>query len=195
MKTSDSDIRAALHSGLLAPYHADPDAVVIDEMGLDYGTNRVDIAVVNGSLHGYEIKSDRDTLVRLRDQVAAYKGIFDRLTVVCGPRYADRVKDMLPSWIEVRSATLDENGNMQFPSVRRGSKNRSPNPVSLARLLWREEAVSLLQSKGITRGLSRANKYELCLRIAAETSKDDLQAFVRQCLKNRARLQAVAQQM
>lgn len=61
----DRDVRQALHRKVLKEHHGDADTLVLDELGLRHGTCRVDIAVVNGYLHGYEIKSDSDTLERL----------------------------------------------------------------------------------------------------------------------------------
>jgi hypothetical protein len=53
----DRDVREALHRKVLKEHHGDADTLVLDELGLRHGTCRVDIAVVNGYLHGYEIKS------------------------------------------------------------------------------------------------------------------------------------------
>jgi hypothetical protein len=48
---------------------------MLDEFGLEHGEVRVDVAVINGELHGYEIKSERDTLERLPRQVKAYSAV------------------------------------------------------------------------------------------------------------------------
>src|ERR1700674_1251921 len=69
----DSEIRAALRAKLHSIHSQDPETVVIDELSLCQGDARVDMAVVNGSLSGYEIKSDRDTLTRLPRQLAVYE--------------------------------------------------------------------------------------------------------------------------
>jgi hypothetical protein len=61
----DRDVRQALHRKVLKEHHGDANTLVVDELGLRHGTCRVDIAVVNGFIHGYEIKSDADTLERL----------------------------------------------------------------------------------------------------------------------------------
>ncbi|WP_283807951.1 DUF2130 domain-containing protein [Bradyrhizobium macuxiense] len=69
----DRDVRQALHRKVLKERHGDADTLVLDELGLRHGTCRVDIAVVNGYLHDYEIKSDADTLVaaKLRRSIPA----------------------------------------------------------------------------------------------------------------------------
>ena len=64
MTTNDKIIRAAL-KGELERLHAGDDKLrIVEEFGIEHGAIRIDIAVVNGLLHGYEIKSDRDTLLR-----------------------------------------------------------------------------------------------------------------------------------
>ncbi|HET7057847.1 MAG TPA: sce7726 family protein, partial [Nitrospiraceae bacterium] len=68
----DSDIRRVLRSKLLLKHADELDTVIIEELGLCRGQVRVDLSVVNGLLHGYEIKSDRDSLRRLRSQAELY---------------------------------------------------------------------------------------------------------------------------
>ena len=82
----DVDIRSALRSRLLAKHAADADTVIIDELGVCRGKVRVDVAVVNGMLHGYEIKSDRDNLRRFSGQVDFYGKVLDRATLVVGEK-------------------------------------------------------------------------------------------------------------
>ena len=63
--TKDLDIRSALHAKRLRRLKAKPDTLVIDELGLAHASSRIDVAVINGCIHGYEIKSAKDTLDRL----------------------------------------------------------------------------------------------------------------------------------
>ena len=60
----------------------DPQTLIVEELGIRQGAARVDVAVVNGSLHGYEIKSARDTLERLPKQSELYSSVFDTITLV-----------------------------------------------------------------------------------------------------------------
>ena len=74
----DEDIRAELRIMLR---QQDGTAVIIDELPLLRGRGRADLAFVNGSLSGYEIKSDRDSLRRLGDQVRHYDTVFEYASV------------------------------------------------------------------------------------------------------------------
>ena len=75
---TDTEIRTALRSRLMASDAAERDTVVLDELGVFCGQARIDLALVNGSLHGYEIKSNRDSLRRLGGQMALYSRVLDK---------------------------------------------------------------------------------------------------------------------
>jgi len=66
----DSDVRRAVKASLGAEYAHDADTRMVEEMGVWSGSVRIDIAIINGALTGYELKSDRDTLERLPRQLA-----------------------------------------------------------------------------------------------------------------------------
>jgi hypothetical protein len=68
-ETTDFDIRLALHAKRLRRLKTHPNTLVIDELGLAHAKSRIDVAVINGCIHGYEIKSDKDTLDRLSKQI------------------------------------------------------------------------------------------------------------------------------
>ena len=74
----DSDVRKAAYRRLLTHARACPDTLVINELGLDHGSCRIDIAVINGHIRGVEIKAGTDTLKRLPRQVAAYGEVVDK---------------------------------------------------------------------------------------------------------------------
>lgn len=69
LPSTDIEIRSALHRKKLRQLHERADTLVIDELGLAHAKARVDVAVINGCLHGYEIKSAQDTLDRLAGQL------------------------------------------------------------------------------------------------------------------------------
>ena len=56
---ADADVRPALRARVLKRHAKEPDTVLLDELGVCRGLVRVDLAVVNGLFHGFEIKSDR----------------------------------------------------------------------------------------------------------------------------------------
>src|SRR5690242_7332263 len=68
----DIDIREALRAEIARRHNGESNTLVVEELGLCQGIARVDLAVVNGSVNGYEIKSAHDTLSRLPAQSDVY---------------------------------------------------------------------------------------------------------------------------
>ena len=113
----DAEIRPALREHLLRRHASETDTVLIEELGLRRSHVRVDLAVVNGSLHGFEIKSDRDSLRRLARQVDLYSQVLDRATLVrvtISPESACAAPSTLPS---ARSARLSPESTSSFCSA------------------------------------------------------------------------------
>jgi hypothetical protein len=86
----DTNIRRPLKRHLADVHAKDADTRIVDELGLRQGAVRVDVAVINGALHGYEIKSDVDTLQRLSSQVETYSDVLDEAALVTTVEHAQR---------------------------------------------------------------------------------------------------------
>src|SRR5258706_11027427 len=95
IQTTDALIRKALLVRLSHQYPSTKYRIV-PELGLWHGAARIDIAVVNGILHGFEIKSDRDTLSRLDVQMPAYNSVFDKVTLVVGRTHLVQAFQTIP---------------------------------------------------------------------------------------------------
>lgn len=188
----DRDVREALRRKVLAEHTRDPDTLVIDELGVAHGSARVDIAVVNGRLHGYEIKSDLDTLQRLPNQAIAYSAVFDRVTIVAGAKHASHLADAVPPWWGIKIATQGPRGAVHFADVRAPRSNPGIDPVDLAHLLWRDEAVAILEARSI-KGVRSKNRAGLYRLLADHLQLDDLRDAVRAALKSRVGWRSDAQ--
>jgi hypothetical protein len=181
----DPQLRRALKWKVLSAHADDPNTRVIDELGLEHGTSRIDVAVVNGILHGFEIKSDRDTLSRLSGQMAVYNAVLDRVTLVVGQRHATAAAVMIPGWWGVKVADVGPRGAIRFRTLQRGRLNPKIDPLAVARLLWKDEAINLLEQFGSARGVSgmpRAKVYELVVEAVPLGS---LRSYVRDRLRRR----------
>jgi hypothetical protein len=180
----DAEIREAAHRRLLAVAHADPETLVVDELGLNHGGSRVDVAVVNGHLHGFEIKSDVDNLARLRSQIVHYGAIMDCATLIATRTQAAKAMPELPDWWGLIVASSAEDG-IRFETVRECATNPAPDPVAVARLLWRAEAVDLLGSLGAEPSILRKPRRFLYEALAERMSAQELGHAVRSTLKAR----------
>jgi len=182
----DIDIRNSLKSKVLSKHKNDPKTLIVEELGLCQGDARIDVAVVNGELHGIEIKSDRDTLERLPSQVEFYSRVFDKVTLIVGKRYYEEVEPYLPDWWGIKKAEQGSRGGVSLKSKRRPLKNNSVDPFYLVQFLWKPEIIALLEKKGVTRGVKSKPKRVLWEKLAKEYPVKELQYWVRENLKNRS---------
>ena len=181
----DSDIRESLYNNILKKHEDAFDTIVLNELGLLQGACRVDIAVVNGSLHGYEIKSEADTLDRLPYQEKVYSKILDKATLVVGENHLQKALEIIPDWWEIQLVKHTKNRTIKFKQYRKGKLNKNVDSHSLVQLLWKDEVINLLHSKGIPSKELRKNKEELYTRLTQEFSLKDLKDLVRNAMKNR----------
>jgi hypothetical protein len=181
----DSDVRAAIKDWLGAKYGADPDTRIVEEMGIWSGSVRVDIAVINGSLNGYEIKSDRDTLSRLPFQQDLYSRVFDTVELIVGRRHVEKATTLIPDWWGVTLAT-DDTGLIDLTPVRLAQTNPAIDAFLVAQLLWKEEAIAILNTHGLARGWKSKRAKLVHQHLAASMPLEQLRSHVRTALKNRA---------
>jgi len=189
--TSDAQIRCALHSRLGEQHAHEADTRIIDELGLCRGQVRVDVVVVNGLLHGYEIKSDRDSLSRLGAQAEVYGQVLDRATVVVGDRHLSRATELVPAWWGVLRARSTSAG-IRLESVRRGRRNPHRDPRALVELLWLDDAIALLAQHDAARGVRGKPRRTVWDRVCEHFALDEIAAAVRDQLKTRTVPRALA---
>lgn len=146
--TTDSDIRSALHRKCLRHQRSHPGTLVIEELGLAHARGRVDVAVINGCIHGYEIKSAQDSLDRLGSQMEVYRKTLQKLTIVAAPRHLPRVLFEVPEWCGVIEAQQGSRGGIALHPTRSARTNPDIDPIMLAHLLWRPEVIDLLARIG-----------------------------------------------
>lgn len=190
---SDREIRPALRSWLDVEHANEADTVVIEELGACRGKVRIDLVVVNGLLHGYEIKSNRDSLRRLQRQVEIYSRVLDRATLVVGDRHVAAALDLLPTWWGVLRIDPTHNGRPRFKTVRRGRKNRRIDPRSLVELLWLDDSISLLAQRNVARGVRGKPRRIVWDRVCVHFGVEEIAFAVRAHLKARAVTQGLAQ--
>lgn len=182
---NDSQLRSAVKHKVLAQYAGDPNTRILDELGLRHGAARIDIAVVNGIVHGFELKSDRDTLKRLPHQIKIYSSVLDRVTLIVGRRHADDAASIVPDWWGIKVARMGARGGFEFTDVRRPRNNPSPDPVAVSKLLWREEALILLDELGEAKNFRRKPRALLYERLAEAADLLVIRERVRRQLKVR----------
>ncbi|AMG30984.1 hypothetical protein AL542_11865 [Grimontia hollisae] len=182
---NDIDVRTTVHNRLLKKYHEDADSIVVDEFGLGQGVVRADIVVVNGILHGYELKSAKDNLKRLPQQVALYSATLDKATLVVSNNHLQESLQIIPSWWGVKVIEPMARGGFKLRTARRDKKNPSVDLHSLAQLLWRDETLKALEMCGITTGVQSKPRWALWEKLVEAMPYDQLHQYVRVSLKSR----------
>jgi hypothetical protein len=182
---NDPIIRENFHRKILRKHHVDESTLVIDELGLNHGENRADITVINGLMIGYEIKSDNDSLYRLEEQIKSYNAIFDKAYIIIGPRHCKNIHKYLPRWWGIIIANKGKNSTIKFKVIRKSYRNNNIHPISIARLLWRDEVKELLKEKHISNKILRQPRAFLYETLVDSVNIDELRKSVRQTLKMR----------
>lgn len=180
----DRDVRSALHEQLLVQHAADLDSTrFVDELGL-CGEVRVDVAVVNAALSGFELKSASDTLRRLPAQIDVYSRVLDYCTLVVAENHLEHAKAAILPWWGCTVAAWDGT-KVSLSEETRAEMNPSIDGYSLAQLLWRDETLVALERVGAARGVRSKPRTVLWRRLADAVEIDELRVLVRDVLKCR----------
>lgn len=180
----DADVRQVLRERLELTQVANG-GMLVEELGLCNGTVRADLAIVNGILKGYEIKSDQDNLNRLKAQANIYNQVFDTVTLVVGERHLAMAQTVIPEWWGIEVAVLNEASGVNLVPVRTEQLNHSVDPCKLVQLLWRDEVALILQQMFTSRSFKSKPRSFLWEHLVNSMSLCDLKDTVRKSLKTR----------
>jgi len=181
-KTNDRIIRKALTDKLQNKHANDKTVRIFQELGVNNGRSRIDIAVVNGVMHGYEIKSDLDNFDRLPEQMESYNKIFNKITIVVGWSHLEAAINIVPEWWGVIVARKSPKGRLILNSIRPADYNHNQDTLFIAKLLWRNEALEVLESVGNAKGVRSKPRNIIYQRLADTLDTNILQKKVRETL-------------
>lgn len=182
-RLTEIELRHALRERLRAALTED--ARIIEELGIEHGSARIDLAVVNGALIGYEIKSDFDSLDRLANQMHAYHRVFDELSIVTTPMFVQQVERLLPPWWGILQAHCSDAGDVWLEVVRAPSANPRQEALSLLSLLWRDEAAALLAKHAAVKVKTKVTRVMLYAELAGLVDVATLRDWVSHALRHR----------
>lgn len=107
---------------------------------------KADAVVLNGTSHVYEIKSEMDSFERLDRQLAAYRKMFDFITVITTERLYNSVMERVP--VEVGIMVLAEGGyQFRTKKCRREAVSNKGNvdPTVIFNSLQRREYLKIIK--------------------------------------------------
>ncbi len=136
--------RAALTRKVLMGKHSLRTACMLHEFRA--GSCKADLAILNGTATVYEIKSERDSLSRLSNQIANYKKVFAKIYVIAGADHVPSVIEVVPSDIGV----LMLSPRYQISTVREAEERPDRIcPATVFESLRSAEASAILKELGV----------------------------------------------
>lgn len=176
----DKDIRNIIHNYLSEKYNDIHDTKIVDELNIKNGLARIDIAVINGSLHGYEIKSEVDTLDRLKGQIKYYSSSLEKISIVVNPKHTQKAMEEIPNWWGVIEVDLKKNIN----EIREANENIAIEITDTLTLLWKDELINIFEQYNLSYKKSW-NRSKLINELAKNIDINKLLKEIRHTLKSR----------
>ena len=137
--------KAALTHKVLLGKHSLQTAAMLTEFRV--GECKADMAILNGTATVYEIKSERDSLVRLERQVRAYSDVFARVYVIAADAHVDAVLRTVPDGVGV----LCLNRRHNISTVREAvDQAEQTSPSAIFDSIRTQEARMILDAQGIS---------------------------------------------
>ncbi len=145
---SEKDIKAILIDRLIDKGQVDGDSVLINELFVGNFKRRVDLALANGKLQAFEIKSDLDSLYRLSGQIETYCKYFDKVTLICSQKFTEKAKEIVPDSVEIIEVIKKLHGS-EVKIVRRGKTIPTRDRPSILSFMDKRAIVRVLKGSGI----------------------------------------------
>ncbi|EHR2382131.1 sce7726 family protein [Salmonella enterica subsp. enterica serovar Newport] len=157
-------------------------ATIVNEMVVANWSRRADLAVANGHLQAFEIKSDFDSLKRLDGQLETFTSRFEKVTVVCAPKFTYEISKKVTSDVGVIEY-LNTNKGIRFKIVQRGRTAVLGNKKVYINFLLKKELQLLLIENG-KKFLFESGR-EALERIAEQIPLSRIRPFVLEAIKKR----------
>lgn len=137
--------RAALVKNILMGKHSLRTASILNEFRA--GTCKADLVILNGTASVYEIKSERDSLTRLVNQIENYKRVFATVNVIVGESHVDGVRQIVADDVGIMCLS-----RRQYISIVREAVDRPEriSPVTVFESLRTAEAATILEALDVT---------------------------------------------
>lgn len=136
--------KSALTHNILLGRHSLRTASLLTEFRA--GACKADVAILNGTSTVYEIKSERDTLSRLENQVRNYRKVFAKVYVVAAEPFIDQVLRLTDRDVGVLSLARWDRVNTVREAVDRAD---AVCPSTIFDSLRVAEAVDILTNLGV----------------------------------------------
>jgi hypothetical protein len=136
--------RSALTHNILLGRHSLNTASMLTEFRA--GACKADLVILNGTATVYEIKSERDSLARLENQIRNYQRVFAKIYVIAGEAHVAEILEAAPSSVGVLSLVRWD----RISTVREAADSAAAVcPVTIFESLRTAEACRILKNLGV----------------------------------------------
>jgi len=177
-------IKYHLYKTYLQDYKNCDNSLIADELKVCGGRAIADMAVINGRMHGFEIKSDFDSFQRLENQIINYDAVFDTITLVVGKKLNKRAAKHVPRHWGIL-CIYNHCDEVKFDLIRAPKENKRIKAFNVSQFLWKEEAINLLVKYQIEGNHKNMRKWLLWELLSKHLEIDTLKTEVRDILRQR----------
>ena len=112
--------------------------------------SRVDIGRINGNSYAYEIKTELDSLKRIKKQVSDYSKVYEYIYIVIAPIFYEKLLELIPTYCGIWIYHHDrDSGKITFLKKRSAKKSPLLCPNSQLQCLSQQALLSILRNKKI----------------------------------------------
>ncbi len=181
----EADIKAELINYLRRDHRLTSKSTLVSELAIGHQKNRVDLSLIDKSIHHFEIKSAYDSLERLDSQIESYLLTADFVSLAVSSKLFNAAISRVPKSVgllEVVSFDAKERIRVVRPPV----KNIRIDKLALLQIMPVDEICSRFSlDKSSVR---RKHIERLFKDIDIEIVKDELQDFLRERYNGRTRV-------
>lgn len=144
-KLTEYDIKDFLKNYLFNKGDVSKESFLVTEFNISNFSRRVDMVLFSDKKNiAFEIKSDFDTLVRLKPQTEEYLKCFDKIIVVAAEKHIKKALDITPDNVGVWK--LKDN---EITIIRKGKEAKIKNKVNYIRMMTMPELRKISKNKNI----------------------------------------------
>lgn len=179
--------KAALTEKVLLGIHSLQTASMLNEFRV--GPCKADLVILNGTGSVYEIKSERDSLSRLHDQVRAYSRVFAKVNVIVGKNHLKAVENCVPKYVGIQVLS----NRYQISSIREADEDASrTEAAAIFDAITLQEAKIILEMAGVdVADVPNTLRYSAWRKQFAQLDPDFAHRMMVQVLKRTRNLQSL----
>jgi len=154
----DKDIRKIFTAHHLKRY---PKSNLLSEVRINNGLAIADFVSIGvTSIHGYEIKSDKDKIVRILKQSKSYDVVFNKISLITTYTHYEKALDTIPPYWGI--IIVGNNPKNKVHYYRKAVNSPFFSKEKALSTLWRDELLNILFKKNIDeKSKNRASRSKL----------------------------------